>query len=210
MWTIIHKKTQKTTFTCLITKFTIYYYLWIHGHTLWLPKGMQHGLGTTVRDIRVCHISSSILSYHTNRKFTAPCMGVSIGNYTLFISYLPPLIPRQVQFRDLQSQRSLEWKTEYKIWRSHSHTMKIQVSWDVIPCCWVCSCLSVAGSWCHSNIMKYTHQHSAYTTTRESLWNRRLEKWLPVDIQHRCVPIPCTLINLQNISAVKMCSAQPT
>lgn len=123
------------------------------------PQGYAaHRLCITVLHIHtICHISSSILSYHMNRNFTAACMGVSIENYTLFISYLLPLLlRRQVQVRDLQSQRSLEWKTEYKIWRSHSHTMKIQVSWDVILCCWVCSCLSVAGSWCRSNITKYT------------------------------------------------------
>jgi hypothetical protein len=124
------------------------------------PQGYAaHSLGTAVLDIHtICHISSSILSYHMNRKFTTPCIGISIANYTLFISYLLLLLllPRQVQVHDLQSQRSLEWKTEYKIWRSHSHTMNIQVPWDVIPCSWVCSCLSAAGSWSLSNITKYT------------------------------------------------------
>jgi hypothetical protein len=121
------------------------------------------------RQNTICHISSSILSYHMNRKFTAPCMGASIGNYTLFISYLPLLHPRQVQVHHLQSQRSLEWKTEHKIWRSHSHTMKIQVSWDVVPCCWVCSGLSVAGSWCRTSITKYTPIDTAHIPEHANL-----------------------------------------
>lgn len=169
-WRIICKKTWKTTFTRLITKFIIYYYLWIHGHTLWLPKGMQHtGWYHCARHNTTCHISSSILSYHMNRKFTALCMGVRIGNYTLFISYLLLLHPRQVQVHDHQSQRSLEWKTKNKTSRSHSHTMKTQVSWDVITCCWVCSCPSVAGSWCCTSNTKYTPIDTAHVPEHVNL-----------------------------------------
>lgn len=194
IWTIICKKTWKTTFTCLITKFIIYYYLWIHGHTLWLPKGMQHrDWYHCARHNTICHISSSLLSYHMNRKFLALCMGVSIGNYTLFISYLPPLHPRQVQVRDLQSQRNLEWKTEYKIWRSHSHTMKYPGMWYHAAGCAVARVLQDHGAVPASQNTRPTQR--IYQNTWIFM-KQKLQKWLPVHIQHRCVPIPCILIIL--------------
>jgi hypothetical protein len=87
------------------------------------------------------------------------------------ISHLLPPLPLLLllQIHNPQNQRSLKHKPEHKIWSSHSGTNEVQVFWDVMLCCWVCSCLSVESTAILSSI-RNDSRNQRHSIAHQNTW----------------------------------------